>query len=85
MLVCVSIFHAALVVLGTCWVWSTRGSYTSALQWPLNLFFYAALPCSAVLGLWYAMRRLLRGEFSERTASDDATTPTDKGGAACNS
>lgn len=58
-LICIALFHAALIVLGFCWVWSTRGTHTSALQWPLNIFFYAALPCSAMLTLWYALRRLI--------------------------
>lgn len=62
----VCLFQAAMVVLGFLWVWSTRGTYTSALQWPLNLLFYAALPSSAVLGVWYAFRRLIRGEFAEK-------------------
>jgi TRAP-type C4-dicarboxylate transport system permease small subunit len=85
MLIGVGLFHGALVILGGCWVWSTRGSYTSALQWPLNLFFYAALPCSAALALWYAIRRLIRGEFSE-TASVSEDCPTlDNGGDTCNS
>lgn len=67
----VFVFYAAMLVLGGLWVWSARGSYTSALQWPLNLLFYAALPCSAALGCWYALRRLLRGEFSEKQPLED--------------
>ncbi|MDD2598284.1 MAG: TRAP transporter small permease [Kiritimatiellae bacterium] len=85
MLACVSIFHAVLIVLGACWVWSTRGSYTSALQWPLNLLFYAALPCSATLGLWYAVRRMIHGEFTEGNGIDDKPTAPEHGGDACNS
>ncbi len=85
MLACVSIFHAALMVLGICWVWSTRGSYTSALQWPLNLFFYAALPCSAALSLWYAVRRLIHGEFVEDDGVCDNPPAPDHGGDGCNS
>ena len=67
----VCLFQVALVVLGVMWVWSTRGSYTSALQWPLNLFFYAALPCTAALGAWYALRRLLSGAYSESDVTDE--------------
>ena len=85
MLTGVALFHAAMVVLGVCWVWSTHGSYTSALQWPLNLFFYAALPCSATLALWYAVRRLVRGEFSEGTAVNDKSEALKDGGNRCNS
>ncbi|MCF7847540.1 MAG: TRAP transporter small permease [Kiritimatiellales bacterium] len=81
MLVGICLFQAGMVVLGAAWVWSTRGSFTSALQWPLNLLFYAALPCSAALGLWYAIRRLMRGEFSERDALEDALPPADGGDA----
>ena len=68
MLAGVVCFQAAAAALGCAWVWETRGSYTSALRWPLNLLFYAALPVSAVLGLWYAVRRAWRGEWTEREA-----------------
>ncbi len=82
MLVCVCLFQAALVVLGALWAWSTRGSVTSALQWPLSLLFYAALPCTAALGFWFSLRRLLRGEFAERDAVADELAPLiTKGGA----
>jgi len=85
MLIGVALFHGALVILGVCWVWSTRGSYTSSLQWPLNLFFYAALPCSAALALWYAIRRLIRGEFSENASVSEENIIPDNGGDTCNS
>ncbi len=84
-LIGISLFHFFLIVTGFCWVWSTRGTYTSALQWPLNIFFYAALPCSAILTLWYTLRRLVYAEFSEHTAIDDLSTHHDQGGAPCNS
>ncbi len=84
-LVGVSIFHAALIVLGACWVWSTRGSYTSALQWPLNLLFYAALPSSAVLALWYTAQRLRHGEFAEREGLGETPAAPGEGGDVCQS
>ena len=81
MLVGVCLFQAALGVLGALWVWSTRGSVTSALQWPLSLIFYAALPCTAALGFWYSLRCLLRGEFTERDAlADEVQSASAKGG-----
>jgi len=85
MLVCVSIFHAALLVLGACWVWSTRGSYTSALQWPLNLLFYAALPSTAAMALWYAVRRLWHGDFAEREGLGETPAAPGEGGDVCQS
>jgi len=73
MLAGVGLFLAAAAGLGVAWVWATRGSLTSALQWPLNLFFYASLPGAALLGLWYAARRLRTGAFAER----DSAAPGD--------
>ena len=84
-LICIALFHAVLIILGFCWVWSTRGTHTSALQWPLNIFFYAALPCSAILTLWYAVRRLLRGEFRDNPPTEEAPIEPGKGEATCNS
>ncbi len=78
----VCLFQAGLTVLGAGWVWSTRGSLTSALQWPLNLLFYAALPCSTLLGLWYAVRRLVGGAYSERDAAAGERFPAGDGGGA---
>ncbi len=76
----VCLFHAALTVLGGLWVWETRGTVTSALQWPLNLFFYAALPVASLLSLAYALRRLRRGEFTERDTSDRTPAADADGG-----
>lgn len=73
----VCLFHAALCILGILWMWETRGAVTSALQWPLNWFFYAALPVSSALSLGYGVRRLRRGEFTERDTSDRGTTGED--------
>jgi TRAP-type C4-dicarboxylate transport system permease small subunit len=80
MLLGVCLFQVALIVLGSMWVWSTRGSYTSALQWPLNLFFYAALPCTAALGAWYALRRLLGGAYAEHDVADEEPAETAREG-----
>ena len=81
----VCLFQAALVVLGFLWVWSTRGSYTSSLQWPLNLFFYAALPCTSALGVWYTLRRLLHGEYAENDVTAEELSEALQGGDACKS
>lgn len=77
----VCLFHAALTVLGALWVWETRGTVTSALQWPLNLFFYAALPVASLLSLIYALQRFRRGEFTERDTSDRSPAADPDGGA----
>jgi len=71
MLLGVLLFYLAMLVFGFMWVWQTRGTSTSALKWPLNWFFYAALPVSAVLGAWYSLRRLKRGQYSELDATVD--------------
>lgn len=60
----VLLLQLALLVLGTAWVWSTRGSKTSALQLPLNLVFYAALPTTLLLSLYYTISRLMRGKHT---------------------
>ncbi len=67
----VLLFYLAMLVLGFMWVYETSGTWTSALGWPLNWFFYAALPVSAVLGAWYSLRRLGSGEYSELDATAD--------------
>jgi TRAP-type C4-dicarboxylate transport system permease small subunit len=85
MLAGVCAFQLMLTVLGFMWVWSTRGTYTSALQWPLNLFFYAALPCTSALGVWYTLRRLRRGEYAENDVTAEELTEALQGGDACKS
>jgi len=71
MLVGVLLFYLAMVVLGFMWVYETSGTWTSALAWPLNWFFYAALPTSAVLGAWYGLRRLGSGQYAELDVTAD--------------
>ena len=77
MLLGVLLFYLAMLVLGFLWVYQTRGTSTPALKWPLNWFFYAALPTSSVLGAWYGLRRLKRGQYSELdSAVDESGQPT---------
>jgi len=83
MMLLVCAFHVMLVVLGALWVWTTRGSYTSALQWPLNLVFYAALPLTSLIGAWYSVRRLLRSEFTEQDVVEEECLAAEQGGDAC--
>lgn len=65
----VTLFFLATLVLGAMWVHETSGTLTSALGWPLNWFFYAALPASSLLGVYYAVRRFVNRQFSERPDS----------------
>jgi TRAP-type C4-dicarboxylate transport system permease small subunit len=76
----VGLLQLAFAVLGFFWVWSTQGSFTSALQWPLNIVFYAALPCSAVLATLYSLRRLRHGAFTEKGSSEADVMPQDERG-----
>jgi TRAP-type C4-dicarboxylate transport system permease small subunit len=78
-LVGVLLFYLAMLVLGFMWVYETSGTSTSALKWPLNWFFYAALPTSAALGAWYAVRRLKRGQYAELDATADESGPATGG------
>ena len=64
-LVLTILFFLAMTVLGFLWVFETRASLTSTLQWPLNWFFYAALPLTSLTGVLCGIRRLVRGEFGE--------------------
>lgn len=74
----VTLFFVATLVLGILWVRETSGTRTSALQWPLNWFFYAALPTSSLLGLIYAIRRFRTRQFAEKASSLDELTDTGK-------
>ena len=74
-LVSVLLFYMAMLVLGLMWVRETSGTSTSALKWPLNWFFYAALPVSAMLGAWYSLRRLKSGEYSELVGGRKSSEP----------
>ena len=58
-------FNVFLVVAGFLWVHQTAGTYTPALSLPLNWIFYAALPVTAALCCWFAVRRFVAGEYAE--------------------
>ena len=64
-LLLLTLFNLALVVLGLAWVWETRGTSTPALRLPLNIIFYAALPVTAALNVWFCWRRLRTGQYAE--------------------
>jgi len=63
-------FNAFLVVAGFLWVRETEGALTPALGMPLNWVFYAALPLTALLSCFYAVRRFVAGEYAELDAGD---------------
>lgn len=77
----VMLFFVATLVLGVLWVRETSGTQTSALRWPLNWFFYAALPTSSLLGVIYAIRRFRTGQFAEQSASSVGDAASEKGAA----
>ena len=64
-LVAVLAFNLFLVVAGFLWVRETSGARTPALGLPLNWLFYAALPVTALLSSYFAIRRLMAGEYAE--------------------
>ena len=66
-LVLAAAFLGLLVWLGFQWVWLNASSLTPALGLPLNYACYAALPVAAILGLYFAVRRLIK---VARTASN---------------
>ncbi len=61
----VLVLYAFFIVAGFTWVWKTSGTHTSSLQLPLNWVFYAALPVTGLLGLYYCIRRFRTGEVAE--------------------
>ena len=67
-----------------------RGALAVGVLWglwhlPLNLFFYAALPCTSALGVWYTLRRLLHGEYAENDVTAEELSEALQGGDACKS
>lgn len=65
MFVLVTLLYLFFVVAGFAWVWETSGTYMSSLKLPLNWVFYAALPVTGLLGLFYCFRRLRASEVAE--------------------
>ncbi|MFV2066982.1 MAG: TRAP transporter small permease [Pirellulales bacterium] len=65
MFVLVTLLYLFFVVAGFMWVWATSGTTTSSLKLPLNWVFYAALPITGLLGLFYCVRRLRAREVTE--------------------
>jgi TRAP-type C4-dicarboxylate transport system permease small subunit len=64
-LVLILAFNGFLVVGGFLWVGETAGTSTPALRLPLNWVFYAALPVTAALSCYFAVRRLRSGQYAE--------------------
>ena len=58
-------FNVFLVVAGFLWVQETKGAHTPALGLPLGLVFHAALPTTAALCCYFAIRRFAAGEYAE--------------------
>lgn len=52
-------FLVFLIIGGFIWVFEISGSYSSALGLPLNWFFYAALPVTSIVALFYAIRQFI--------------------------
>jgi TRAP-type C4-dicarboxylate transport system permease small subunit len=63
-------FHGFLVVAGFLWVYQTAGASTPALGLPLNWVFYAALPITAAVSCYFAVRRFLTGRYAELDAGE---------------
>ena len=72
-------FNVFLVVAGFLWVHQTAGTYTPALTLPLNWVFYAALPFTAALSCWFAVRRLVTGEYAELDVGQGEKQPEKQG------
>ena len=68
-------FNVFLVVAGFLWVHETSGTSTPALGLPLNWIFYAALPTTAALCCWFAVRRLATGQYAELEVGKEEELP----------
>lgn len=58
-------FLLFLVVTGFIWIYAVRGTYSSAVELPINIVLYAALPVTSLLGVYYCVRNLIKGKKSE--------------------
>ncbi|MBM4093863.1 MAG: TRAP transporter small permease [Planctomycetes bacterium] len=74
-LLLILVFNGFLVVAGFLWVHQTAGTRTPALTLPLNWIFYAALPFTAALSCWFAVRRLVAGEYAELAVGQEKEMP----------
>ncbi len=74
-LVLILAFNVFLVVTGFMWVKETHGTSTPALGLPLNWVMYAALPMAAVLCTYFAVRRLLTGQYAELDVGQEEELP----------
>ena len=70
-LILILAFNVFLVIAGMQWVRETAGALTPALGLPLNWIYYAALPTTAALGCWFAVRRLAAGKYAELDAGQE--------------
>jgi len=59
-LILISAFNLTIAITGWMWVIETHGSISPAIGLPLNLVFYAALPTTALIGLYYSISQLIR-------------------------
>ncbi len=62
--VLITAFFVAMVVIGSFWVFYSRGLQSSALGLPVYIVLYGALPSTSVLGVGYSIKRL-KEEVSE--------------------
>lgn len=55
------LFNAAISIIGFFWVYEVSGTLSPAMELPLNIVFYAALPVAAVLSVIYGIRNIKEG------------------------
>lgn len=60
----ITAFNGGIIVIGFMWVNDVSGTLSPAIGLPLNIVFYAALPCSALLSFIYGLARL-QSEFKK--------------------
>jgi len=67
-------FNLFLLLAGWIWVYQTAGTSTSGLKLPLNWVFYAALPITAMINIYYALGQLREGPVVQDHPSEDPET-----------
>ena len=70
----VTCFYIFLTVAGMIWVAKTEGTMMSSLRLPLNWCFYAALPTTSLIALYFIFLSIFRTKKDD-TMTTDATQP----------
>ena len=54
-----TIFNVILSIIGFCWVWEVSGTLSPAMNLPLNIVLYAALPVASLLSIVFGTKQFI--------------------------